>query len=571
MLPSHVTDQAMNAPSAATPRSHRSLGKPSRALALVAIAAGAFSCEDPAHFLPAGQAGGPKGVLEGTVTYAGPLPCTENQHVLGAAVMLIFDVRLLPPPEGLGTTAASLTATSGDKLFASVKSRLTFNADGSRWCPAKSEAPVTVSGSWAAAPLEGATYQVRGFYDYDGNFDPSFSISRLPTKGDIGGGAIDNAAEVLVGKAPVYRRVALGELASDGTTRFIPETGAHIGGIAVTLALPLPLDTPVFYTKDVLDDTPTKNTDPLLVKMPADFQLKTFSVLDPPGTEKSFIRMSLGAGVPMPEAAAAEKSPFGLPIKTATFIYSRQDVNGDGITDGKDHIPDSAQIPSLFPLSFFTKLNEPSAEQKALAKNKESGIEVLTNQGYPVIVMQGLTLYKSLLNTALFPANVEPQPEMLVALRPAALCIDPTNATKPAVLVVSRETDSKGNKILADEASVTAALSAQFARPVSIKYGCLPQGSYALNLIYGTGQAWTVPNEAGVCIGRELEKDPTTCCAQQGDANQAQTTCSDSAPTRPRLDSQRGVLIVTPPDDPAYCVANPTPDACVFIPPAPAL
>jgi hypothetical protein len=421
--------------------------------------------------------------------------------------------------------------------------------------PRQGEAPVTVSGSWAAAPLEGATYQVRGFYDYDGNFDPSFSISRLPTKGDIGGGAIDNAAEVLVGKAPVYRRVALGELASDGTTRFIPETGAHIGGIAVTLALPLPLDTPVFYTKDVLDDTPTKNTDPLLVKMPADFQLKTFSVLDPPGTEKSFIRMSLGAGVPMPEAAAAEKSPFGLPIKTATFIYSRQDVNGDGITDGKDHIPDSAQIPSLFPLSFFTKLNEPSAEQKALAKNKESGIEVLTNQGYPVIVMQGLTLYKSLLNTALFPANVEPQPEMLVALRPAALCIDPTNATKPAVLVVSRETDSKGNKILADEASVTAALSAQFARPVSIKYGCLPQGSYALNLIYGTGQAWTVPNEAGVCIGRELEKDPTTCCAQQGDANQAQTTCSDSAPTRPRLDSQRGVLIVTPPDDPAYCVA----------------
>jgi hypothetical protein len=573
MLPPHVTDQAMNAPSDAPARSRRSLPRARGALTfapLLALAAGAFSCDDPAHFLNAGQAGGPKGVLEGTVTYAGPLPCTENQHVVGAALMLIFDVRLLPPPEGLGTSAASLAVTPGDKLFASLKGHLTFNADGSRWCPAANTPPVTVSGTWAAAPLEGATYEVRGFYDHDGNFDPSFSISKLPTKGDIGGGAIDNAADVLVGKAPIYRKIALGELATDGS-RYIPETGAHISGIAVTLALPLPLDTPVFYTKEVLDETPSANKNELVVKMPSDFQLKTFSALDPANTEKSFIRMKLGAGVPKEEAAAAELPPFGLPIKSAAFIYSRQDVNSDGLTDGKDHIPDSTQIPSLFPLAFFTKLNEPDAAQKAANKNKESGVEVLTNQAYPVIVMQGLTLYKSLLGTALFPAKVDPQSELTVALRPAALCIDATSATKPAVLVVSQEKDSKGNKILADEKGVSDALSAQFGRKVTVQYGCLPQGTYALNLIYGTGQAWTVPNEAGVCIGRELEKDKTTCCALQGDANQSQSTCESSAPTRARLDSQRGILVVGPPTDPAYCVKHPTPDTCTFIPPTPTL
>ncbi|MFO0762146.1 MAG: hypothetical protein U0359_37250 [Byssovorax sp.] len=546
----------------------RALGK--RSLVFAALAGLAFSCEDPDHFLAEGQAGGPKGVIEGTVTYAGPLPCTENGHILGAAIMLVFDVRLLPPPEGLGTTAASLAVTPGDKLFASMKGRLTFNADGSRWCPAASEPPVTVSGTWAAAPLDAAVYQVRGFYDYDANFDPGFSISKLPTKGDIGGGAIDNAADVLVGKAPVYRRITIGEKAADGSL-VMPDTGAHVGGVAVTLALPLPLDTPVFYPKEVLDETDAKNKDALVVTMPSDFQLDTFSVADANGTEKSFIRLKLGAGVPKDEVDAAAAAPFGLPVKTAAFVHTKQDVNGDGVIDASDHIPDSKQIPSLFPLSIFTKLNEVDAADKNDKKSHYSGVDSITNQGYPVVVMQGITIYKSLFSTAFFPANAPPEPEMIVGLRPAALCIDPTSADAPAVLVVSRETDKKGHKILDDEKGVAAALSAQFGRPVSIAYGCLPEGTYALNLIYGTGQAWTVPNEAGVCTGRELEKDAATCCAQQGDATQQQQTCGASAPTRARLDSQRGKLIVGPPTEPAYCEKNPTPGVCTYIPAIPKL
>jgi len=157
-------------------------------------------CGTPPQYLPPGQAGIPSGGLEGTVTYSGPLPCTESQHVVGAAILEVFNTQLLPPPEGLGTTAASLAVVAGDDLFAGVQDRLTFNADGSRWCPAASAAPVTVSGSWTAAPLCGigpdatqcysGEYEVRGFYDLAGTFQPGLIVDRLPVKGDIGGGAI---------------------------------------------------------------------------------------------------------------------------------------------------------------------------------------------------------------------------------------------------------------------------------------------------------------------------------------------------------------------------------------------
>jgi hypothetical protein len=218
-------------------------------IAMLASLSGA-SCTDPPTFLPGDQAGAPAGALEGSVTYSGPLPCTEGGHVVGAAVLEVFDIRFLPPPEGLGTTATSLAAVGGDALFAGVRGRLTFNPDGSLWCPEPTAAPVTVSSDWSVAPLAGAVYEVRGFYDYDGDFDPILSVFKFPTQGDIGGGAIDNAADVLLGKPPVYRRVALGELQADGTYE-IPELGARIGGITVTFALPLPLEPPLFYPREV--------------------------------------------------------------------------------------------------------------------------------------------------------------------------------------------------------------------------------------------------------------------------------------------------------------------------------
>lgn len=498
--------------------------------AFFATLASAVSCDDPSQFLPPNISGGPAGIIDGTIDYTGPMPCTANGHIVGAAVLLVFDINLLPPPEGLGTTAQSLAVVAGDDLFAGIKDRLTFNDDGSMWCPDASAPSVVAGASWAAGPLSAGTYEVRGFYDIKGVFNPGFSISNLPVKGDIAGGAIDDPTDVAQGNPPVFRQITLGDKQQDGSLAIPPE-GAHVGEVVVTLGLVLPLERPIFYPKSVTDPT-KQNKDPLHVTMPSDFQLATFSQTDPTDTEKSFIELDLGAGVAPSESAVAAAPPFNLPVLNPkpTLQYSRQDVNGDGVIDKQDHVPESALVPALYPLSVFAKLQD--------------GQE-LVNQSSPVVVVQGLTIYKSLLQTAATPTTLnEADPDVIIALRPATLCIDPTDLSKQAVLVVSRKTDAQGHPILADEAGVKASLAAQFHRPVDIQYGCLPQGTYTMNLIYSTGQAWTLPNEAAICSALETPQTDTQCGS------------------RARLKSQAATLTIGAPKDASYCEKNPTPAAC---------
>lgn len=496
-----------------------------RTITLGALCAfGMLACDDPEHFLPSQGFGRPAGVLDGTVTYTGPLPCTQSGRVSGVAALLAFDVRLLPPPEGIGTSAASVAVVPGDTLFSGVRDRLVFNANGAQWCPAPDAPHVTVSATWVIAPLPGGTYQVRGFYDIDGDFDPGFLISNLPSKGDIGGGAIENAAEVLQGAAPKYREMQLA----------VGEQGARVQGISVTLGLPLPLDRPVFYPQDV-KDTFAGNMDPGKVTMPADFQFDTLST-DPAQaaqTEKSFIRMVLGAGVHPSEVDKAAAPPFNLPVKDPppSILFTQQDVNGDGKLDNADHVPESDQIPSLYPMSIFAKLAEGAS---------------LVNQSSPTVIIQGLTLYKSLLSTVLLMPNAEVMPpvltpimpdlEVVVGIRPAALCLHALDVNRPGVLVVTHETDKQGNPIIANPDALKAALQLQFKRPVDIIYGCIPEGRYAVNLIYSTGQAWTVPNDAGICSPLEAPSADGTRCG-----------------TRARLSTQAALLTVGPPADTAYC------------------
>ena len=506
----------------------------SAALAAIALPA----CDPPENFLPFQQFGGPAGVLEGTLTYSGPLPCTENGRIVGAAILLAFDVNLLPPPEGLGTSAASLGVVAGETLFAGVRDQLTFESDGRRWCPPHryviGEPPttlVTVTAPWAIAPLGAGTYQVRGFYDINGDFDPGFSISNLPTRGDIGGGAIENAASVLLGGAPRYRALSLGDLQPDGSRVIGPE-GAHLSGVAVTLGLELPLERPVFYAKEVLDKF-EGNTNPNAVTMRSDFQLNLFSAGEPGVTEQSFIRLRLASGVAPEETEKGAAPPFNLPVSPPSpFVFTQQDVNGDGKLTAADHVPETAALPALYPLSIFAQIHEETPGEPEAHR--------------PVVVLQGLTFYKGILPTALLGsmsggAPIQAAaPEVIVALRPAALCLHPEDPDRPGLLVVSHETDTMGNNVLPDPQGVQAALGLQFKRPIEIAYGCLPEGKYAVNLIYPTGQAWTTPNEAAVCSPLEpLSKDGSMCG------------------TRARLASQAALVTVGPPKDKNYCATAP--------------
>jgi hypothetical protein len=323
-----------------------------------------------------------------------------------------------------------------------------------------------------------------------------------------------------MGGAPRFRNVKL---------EVDAKTGGKVSGIAVTLGLPLPLERPVFYAREVLDES-GQNTDPARVTMASDYQLPVFSAASPADTEKSFIRYKLGAGVAPAEIDAAAASPFGMPVKDPApfLLYTRQDVNGDGVIDGEDPVPDSDLLPSLFPLAIFAKL--------------EDG-EPLVSQARPTVILQGLTMYQSLAATAFAaPDLADPSDEVLVGLRPAVLCLDPTDASKAGFLVASHKTDSMNNDLIADEAQVKANLGAQFGRKIEIVYACLPQGQYAANLIYSTGQAWTIPNRpASAPSGRE--RDGTTCGS--------------------RARSHRKALLSVGRRPIRRTAANPTPAACL--------
>ncbi len=132
----------------------------------------------------------------------------------------------------------------------------------------------------------------------------------------------------------------------------------------------------------------------------------------------------------------------------------------------------------------------------------------------------------------------------MVAVGRAVGCVDRRNAGRGAALVLPHPTDKKGNALLGDTKALTAALAKQLGRAVHVTVGCLPQGRYAVNLVYETSQAWTVPNEAGVCAASE-PAGPGTCGA------------------RARLASQAAVLTVGPPGDASYCAAHPVPAECM--------
>jgi hypothetical protein len=156
-------------------------------------------------------------------------------------------------------------------------------------------------------------------------------------------------------------------------------------------------------------------------------------------------------------------------------------------------------------------------------------------------------------------------------VRPLAVCVDPTQPELGATLVApfftgqSADPKTLGPQPLFDPAAVIAALTPIFGKINPPMLGCLPPGRYAPNLVYPTGQAWTVPNESGSCAVLEGSVDFTSssttgaACATDG-----------GAPTRDVLQSQgpRAVLEITETPGSKTCAAHPVPAVCLP-PPAP--
>lgn len=205
------------------------------------LAASLLACGDPpVDDGDGGTAPEPTGVLEGTVLYVGPRPrCADNEAgvrlPVGRVVLTLFAFDDPPAPEGSASSALNLLTIPGPLLFTSLDDCLPDE-------PTLDDRRVFITRSvgftWPEIPLgeDGPVeYQVRGFYDYDADFNPFFSVTNQPTAGDVIGGAIADPSASVITFVPIRFG-----------TRDANPLGELRGGVTVTLAAPVNTERPVF-------------------------------------------------------------------------------------------------------------------------------------------------------------------------------------------------------------------------------------------------------------------------------------------------------------------------------------
>lgn len=190
-----------------------------------------LGCETPNTDPGPGSVPEVAGEIDGTVLYVGPRPlCTyaggAPAEIRGNVILLLFHANNPPPPQGTATSAESLLVVPGRDLF--------DLADCMPEAPTPEQRAEVITRSadlaWPDIELapegdeDGVAYQIRGFFDHDGDFNPFFSVRRLATKGDVAGGAFVNAAEDPPQFAPIH---------FDAIDR--RPNGQVVSGVAVTL------------------------------------------------------------------------------------------------------------------------------------------------------------------------------------------------------------------------------------------------------------------------------------------------------------------------------------------------
>jgi hypothetical protein len=533
------------------------------------------------------------GVIRGSVTYQGPRPCSKSGHIVGNAIVLVFDRRNPPPPAGLANTAVNFGVVTGDVLFANEPRA----AGDTLYCPKDSGFTDTISASapFAIAPIDAGSYVVQAFFDYAGSFLPTFKFRNLPVAGDVGGGYID-VADALKDQnrndanyLPIFLPVDVGTPqplpagSPPGTipTFTMPRDGFVADNIPVTIGLVLPFTRPYFYAASLDDSdqsgkvgtTPpagSGQTDPNyfpVVTLTQDMHIEAPpAALFPVFVNKyqaSFPAIRLDWGVPAGELAAATDPAQPFLFQVAPFPQAGLLVWSSG-----KPIPERKDVPALWPLVVFAKLADESPTDPTAHVQDPQGIQAQGGPGQPIVIMQGLTVYKdSLVNTVLFAPPTQPNPSqsltdhVTVLIRPAVVCFDAAHIDRGGTLVTpyltgtSPDPSEPGPKPLFDVAAFLAAEGKLIrGQPV---IGCLPKGRYGINAVYPTGQAWTTPNEAGTCAGTE------------GTTNFNGNTGTCDKKPRQILYSQgnRAVIEVVAASDPNFCTMNPVPAACLPSPP----
>jgi hypothetical protein len=224
-------------------------------LALFIAAAACGSVPDD----PGARIFAPAGVISGSVLYQGPRPCSFNGHIVGAAILFVFDRRNPPPPSGLASTPVNFVDVTGDALFPNEPR---YTGTDKPYCPLENgfTETITVTAPFAVAPLAGGSYMIQSFYDYTGDFLPTFKFRQLPERGDVGGGDLDTADALKAVNAgnPNYMAhflevdVGIPEPLQSGQTiptYDIPSTGYVANNVNVAIGQPLPYTRPYLWAQ----------------------------------------------------------------------------------------------------------------------------------------------------------------------------------------------------------------------------------------------------------------------------------------------------------------------------------
>jgi hypothetical protein len=593
-------------------------------LAGLGAACGDIPVDPPA---PEGQGLAPAAVLQGTVVYSGPHPCSMNGHIVGAAILYVFDRRNPPPPNGLAATPVNFAVVTGDALFPSEPR----NPGATLYCPSDNGITdtVTVSSPFSIAPIQGGSYLLQAFYDATGDFLPNFKFSNLPEQGDIGGGDVDTADALNPINAgnpnylPKFIPIDVGtpEVGAGGFDAGFPgaipnytvsQAGLIVGGLTVTLGATLGMTRPYFYPggmsvsfdpgQGTFTATETQNSSTAATGVPAadknyapiltipqDLQVLAAPVngMDPKNVnhfESSLPRLVLHGGLPAAELPPALLPPFHFQLggkNTGAFTVWQDALfdNGKEKWVAQD-IPEGNGIPSMWPLVVLTKLiDDPT---RTLDPSS------ITQQGSPtapVVIMQGITLLggdgmdaiqpDTLFNTAqaeafglLFNTNtgqptIFTQDHLTVVLRPAAICFN--------TLFDATNPDKRGTLVTPHITGQSADLTNPSSQPIVPP--TVLQGSQLSSLVSGLVQGCIPTGRYAVNVvypdgqAWTVPNEAGACSAVEGATDYQKLSCT--LKPRPILYSQgtRAVVEVVAATDKTHCLAT-TPSPAPPAPPA---
>jgi hypothetical protein len=444
-------------------------------LAQTALVAAAVACgnvpDDPGARIFA-----PAGVIQGTVLYQGPHPCSSNGHIVGNAILLVFDRRNPPPPNGLATLPANFADVTGDTLF---KNEPRYTGTDV-YCPLQHgfTDTITVSAPFSVSPLgttlpdgtiQGASYEIEGFFDYTGDFLPTFKIRELPEATDIGGGDLDTADALKPinqgnpNYQPHFLPVNVGNpepLQAGQTipTYDIPSSGYLTSNVVVSMGQALTLTRPYLYPQGMTvtqssdgnsltstvvqsSDTPQTTTDGIantvetdpnympILTIPADIGALGAPLVtiasgqqDANTFEAILPHLNLKFGVAPPEVgnavATGPTNPFHFQLNPTgpegAFSVWQNQYFDPGMQKWLPLTIPEGVVPMLWPEVILSKLIDddflPDGTRDPEHANDPAALTAQGAAGQPVVIMQGITF---LAPQQVNPVGAPPQPDTL--------------------------------------------------------------------------------------------------------------------------------------------------------------